>query len=290
MKSKIKRLFIFLGIAVLICFSFYMFYLPHAYLIKFKSELSPFSIYGFINESAIDKKEEGGILFITQLLKNESEEYANLFWEIDYDGDISNVRIKVIFTKEQWKEKIKILTFRSSLLDATFEKIKLIYKEMNDNLNSFRWSSPKDEQISESDCLCVNLESAINEKPRLMNQHVDRLAYYAKTIKNKSPRLYINAINFAEQRFSYEFCFPIDDKDKLGSISEEYYVKHQPNIETKAINFYGNFARTPQFWAKLYDSLRHENKQIRYPIVEEFIDSPFSGKNDTEWLSKIYFY
>ncbi|MGB2223124.1 MAG: hypothetical protein ACPH3F_01785 [Flavobacteriaceae bacterium] len=290
MKSKIKRLFIFLGIAVLTCFSFYMFYLPHAYLIKFKSELTPFSIYGFIHQSMIDEKEEAGTLFITQLLKNENEEYANLLWEIDYDGEISYVRIKVIFTNEQWKEKLKILTFRSNLFDAAFEKIKLMHKEMNDNLKSFRWSSPKHEQISESDCLCVNLESAINEKPRLMNQHVDRLAFFAKNVENKFPRLYINSINFADQRFSYEFCFPINDKEELGTISEEYYVKHQPNIGTKAIDFYGNFAETPQFWAKLYDSLKHENKQIKYPIVEEFIDSPFSGKNDTEWLSKIYFY
>ena len=47
--------------------------------------------------------------------------------------------------------------------------------------------------------------------------------------------------------------------------------------------------QNPPILAKLYDSLRHENKQIRCPIVEEFIDSPFSGKMIQNGFQKYIF-
>ena len=284
-----KKIIFLLGSVVLLGLFIYLFYFPYAYQLKFKSELSPYSIYSFIHENTNDIKEETDMFRMTQILKNEKNQDVKLKWEIEYNGEISQIRIKVNFTKEQWKEKLKLLTFGSTLLDITIERIKEMYTRMSADLNSYRWTMPKSDQLSSSDCLCVFLESKIRDKPRLMNQHVDQLAYYAQNIIPQAPRLYIKSINFLEQSFSYEFCFPLADGEKRNTLPTEYYIKNQPSIGENSSRFYGNFAATPRFWANLYDSLKIEQKEIKYPIAEVFLDSPFSGKEDKEWQSILYF-
>ena len=116
-------------------------------------------------------------------------------------------------------------------MDAAFEKIKLMHKEMNDNLKSFRWSSPKHEQISESDCLCVNLESAINEKPRLMNQHVDRLAFCKMSKTNF--HVYILTPSTLQIKVFLRFCFPIKDKEELGLSQRSIMLSTNQILEQK---------------------------------------------------------
>lgn len=284
-----KKIIFLLGSVVLLGLFIYLFYFPYAYQLKFKSELSPYSIYSFIHENTNDIKEETDMFRMTQILKNEKNQDVKLKWEIEYNGEISQIRIKVNFTKEQWKEKLKLLTFGSALSDITIERIKEMNTRMSADLNSYRWTMPKSDQLSSSDCLCVFLESKIRDKPRLMNQHVDQLAYYAQNIVPQAPRLYIKSINFLEQSFSYEFCFPLTDGEKRNTLPTEYYIKTQPSIGRNSSRFYGNFAATPRFWANLYDSLKIEQKEIKYPIAEVFLDSPFSGKEDKEWQSILYF-
>ena len=289
MQLKMKRLFMFLGIGAFIGLSIYLFVIPYAYVVKFKSELSPLSIYSFVYQNVTDKEEWQDQLHMTQVLKTPDKQDVKLFWEIEYDGEISEITIKIIFTKNQWQEKLKILVLNASLFDATLTRIKEIYREMNDDIESFGWTTPKNDQLNGSDCLCVDLESTWREKPRLMNEHVDRLAYYAQNVTNRSPRLYIRSINFLDQFFAYSFCFPVDHRLNQNEIPDGYFYKKQPNIGVNSIDFYGNFAATQRFWANLYDSLKLNHKEIKYPVVEEFLDSPFSGKDDKEWHSKLYF-
>lgn len=289
MQPKIKQFFMFLAIGAFIGLSMYLFVVPFAYLVKFKSELPPLSIYSFVDQNVTDKEEWQDKLHMTQVLETPDKQDVKLFWEIEYDGEISAVTIKIIFTENQWREKLKILVLNAPLLDSALTRIKEIYKEMKEDMESFGWTIPKNDQLNGSDCLCVDLESTFREKPRLMNEHVDRLAYYAQNVANRSPRLYIRSINFLDQFFAYSFCFPVDHRVHQKEIPDGYFYKKQPNIGTNSIDFYGNFAATQRFWANLYDSLKLNQKEIKYPVVEEFLDSPFSGKDDKEWHSKLYF-
>lgn len=289
MNLNIKQSFIFLGIGSLVGLSIYLFFLPYAYLVKFKSEHSPLSIYSFVHQNVIETEELQDKLHMTQVIETENEQDINLFWEIKYDGEISEIKIKIIFTENQWIEKLKILVLNADLFDSTLTRIKGIYKELNEDIESFDWATPKNGQLNGSDCLCVDLKSTFKEKPRMMNEHVDHLAYYAQNVNNRSPRLYISSINFLEQSFSYSFCFPVSHPLKQKELPEDYFYKKQPSIGANSVDFYGNFASTYRYWAHLYDSLKLDDKEIKYPIVEEFLDSPFSGKDDKEWHSKLYF-
>jgi len=52
---------------------------------------------------------------------------------------------------------------------------------------------------------------------------------------------------------------------------------------------FGNYSQTFRGWFKVLERTAFLNKEIQYPIVEEFKDSPFSGTPDTEWESILYF-
>ena len=219
-------------------------------------------------------------------MKNED---TQLHWRVESGNKGSDVQIKIVFNESNLKEKIRILTFRSSLLEKILKRIKKMYKSMSDDFKSFSWTTPLNDKLPEIDCLCIQLDSKIREKPKFMNQNVDLLAYHAQNQSKLPPKLYINDIDFINQMFSYEFCFPIGKSGVFKPIPEEFYIKKQIVSTSHSIDFYGNFAATQRFWAKLYDSLRLENDKIGYPVVEEFLDSPFSGKDDKEWKSKLYF-
>ena len=281
-KSIISIICFSIGLAILI----YLFFMPYAYIVNFKTSQSPIYVYSFVHENTLDIYEKEKVIYFTQILKNED---AQLHWRVKSSNKGSDVRIKIVFNKSNLKEKIRILTFRSSSLKKIVKRIKKIYKSMSDDFKSFSWTTPLNDKLPEIDCLCIQLDSKIREKPKFMNQNVDLLAYHAQNQSKLPPKLYINDIDFINQMFSYEFCFPIGKSGVFKPIPEEFYVKKQIVSTSHSIDFYGNFAATQRFWAKLYDSLRLENDKIGYPVVEEFLDSPFSGKDDKEWKSKLYF-
>ena len=285
----IKKLLLIVLATIGAGFIGYLFFAPYAYVVRFTSSHSPYSIYSFVYENTSKSTETTNGLKLRQTLEFENKQDVYLHWDIHYDGNISDVTIKVNFTESTIIEKLRILTFRSTLLHPILKRIKGIHGKMLEDRKSFQWTKPKTDQLFECECLCVGLASKIRKKPQLMNQHVDALAHYAQNNTNNSPRLYINDIDFAEQSFSYEFCFPISENGVIHPIPDDYYIKKQAEVSLNSIDFYGNFAATPRFWAKLYDSLKTEEKTIKFPIIEVFLDSPFSGKSDKDWHSKIYF-
>ncbi len=268
----------------------YLFFIPYAYVIRLKSDYAPFAVYSFISDHSTQIEEKDGILLVSHVLQNVNDEIpVNLLWKIKSDGDYSNIKINVSFSKNQYLEKLKVLLFRSSLLKNTIERIKAIQKNMQKELSFQHWSFVENDYLPASTCLCTSLSSKMRDKPKLMNAHVDELAFYSQNIANKPPRLYINEIDFLNQSFVYEFCFPLNESGVRQPLPEAYYVKKQPRLGSSSVNYYGNYAATPRAWSNIYDSLRLENKQINFPIAEVFIDSPFSGKEDKDWLCKIYF-
>ena len=285
-KLRIKSIIFIISFSIGLAIFIYLFFIPYAYIINFKTSQSPLSVYSFVHENTLDIYEKEKGIDFTQILKNED---TQLHWKVESNDKGSNVRIKIVFKKSNLKEKIRILTFRSSLLEKIVKRIKKIYKSMSDDFKSFSWTTPLNDKLPEIDCLCIQIDSKIREKPKLMNQNVDLLAYHAQNQSKLPPKLFINDIDFINQKFSYEFCFPIGKGGVYKPIPEEFYIKKQIVSTSHSIDFYGNFAATQRFWAKLYDSLKLENGKINYPVVEEFLDSPFSGKNDKEWKSKLYF-
>lgn len=267
----------------------YIFLIPYAYVIKLKTEHAPYAVYGFIQENATDIEDNNGVLYVTEVLENEHGSGVKLLWEISSTGNGSAIKIKVRFTENRQKEKLKILTLSSRRLKNIIERVKQIQRKMHEEVNMQRWVMNEDDRLPPAKCLCVALDSKITKKPMLMNEHVDNLAFYVQNVKNNPPRLYINSIDFLNQSFQYEFCYPLLNNNLNAPFPDPYYIKNQPEIGTNSLDFYGNFAATFRAWAKLHDSLQLEEKQIDYPIAELFLDSPFSVKKETEWHSKIFF-
>lgn len=285
-KLRIKSIISIICFSVGLAIFIYLFFMPYAYVVNFKTSQSPISVYSFVHENSLDICENEKGIYFTQILKNED---TQLHWRVESGNKGSDVQIKIVFNESNLKEKIRILTFRSSLLEKILKRIKKMYKSMSDDFKSFSWTTPLKNKLSEINCLCIQLDSKIREKPKLMNQNVDLLAYHSQNKLKLPPKLYINDIDFINQKFSYEFCFPIGKSGVYKPLPEEFYIKKQIVSTSHSIDFYGNFAATQRFWAKLYDSLRLENDKISYPVVEEFLDSPFSGIDDKEWKSKLYF-
>ena len=230
MNLNIKQSFIFLGLGALVGLSIYLFFLPYAYLVKFKSEHSPLSIYSFVQQNVIETEEWQDKLHMTQVIETENEQDINLFWEIEYDGEISEIKIKIIFTENQWIEKLKILVLNADLFDSTLTRIKDIYKELNEDIESFDWATPKNGQLNGSDCLCVDLKSTFKEKPRMMNEHVDHLAYYAQNVQQSISTLIYQLNQLLRTILFIFFLFPSKSSIKTKGIARRLLLQKNNQV------------------------------------------------------------
>ena len=180
-KLRIKSIISIICFSVGLAIFIYLFFMPYAYVVNFKTSQSPISVYSFVHENTLDIYENEKGIYFTQILKNED---TQLHWRVESGNKGSDVQIKIVFNESNLKEKIRILTFKSSLLEKILKRIKKIYKSMSDDFKSYSWTTPLNDKLPEIDCLCIQLDSKIREKPKLMNQNVDLLAYHAQNQSN----------------------------------------------------------------------------------------------------------
>lgn len=74
----------------------------------------------------------------------------------------------------------------------------------------------------------------------------------------------------------------------VTSEDETLFVKEQPAIKGYAQAFFGNFSQSHPRWFKTIQKLEILEKQIQFPAVEVFYDSPFSFSPENEWKSILY--
>jgi len=273
----------------LMFFSFLIFvwFLKFNYKIRFKTHHAPLSVYFFLDNTNSKMKYTDGIVSLeTDPLESSKISFQ---WEITPTENGSYVETSLILLQNSFYEKIKILSKKSELFDESLLYIESFRDNLVKDYQSFRWNKPVIDSLDSALCLCINISSKISEKANQMNKNIDALAEQLFNQNKNPPRLYIHELDIYNQTLNFDFCFPISNTTKPLKVESPYFIKTFEKIEGNSIRFFGNYGGTYRGWFSMLANIENLNKNLSYPFVEVFFDSPFSGSSDKEWMSKTYY-
>lgn len=289
-----KRVFNFKTGAIFVlltCIVGYFTLLPFDYKITFKSTNAPWLFYHIIQlnqqEVTLIKQGENELAFES---KPKEDSNYRLVWNMQsLENEETSVEVEVHFTQNRISEKMKILLGQSHAVNQTLDELKKLTDGLVTESSQYRWDTLQEDQIGSASCLCKSIESKISEKANQMNKNIDGIARYLPIGKKDPPRLYINDMDLEEQTIQFDFCFPLPKKYELPELKDEtLFVTEQPAIKGYAQAFFGNFSQSHRGWFKAIQKLEIVEKQIQFPAVEVFYDSPFSFSPENKWKSILY--
>lgn len=269
---------------------YYFFVLPYDYQVRFSTHNAPWLIYHLVKINQEDTqfiKEEDKRLVFSSSSKNKKTSYRYT-WELEQENDETVVRVKAVFTKERWKEKVLLLFGNSSHVKSMVNEIKSFTTEIVNSSKEYKWEKPVAGTLPAANCLCTTISARIEDKASQMNQTISMLSSYLPDGKKSPPRLYITALDLEKQNMKFDFCFPFEKLPIKTIDNNSIFITFKPEIKGEVIKFYGNYSQTHRAWFS-YMASKSITTRTELNFVEVFYDSPFGGIEQTKWKSEVYF-
>lgn len=279
----IKRVFGFsLVLAILI-----LFFLPYTNKISFKIDIDPISVlYLMGKENYLKELDDKEVVFSEYSLDSQGKsfEYSTRV------KDIGNGQSYLSFTLDYGNDRLQRrinnwLGINRDFTDFKF-KIRETRSSISTELSKFDLGPIELDSIESSKCICKRFVSNIDQKASLMNLNIDRLASNLGSGPKIPPILVIDSLNFVADRLDFSLCFPF--KGEITKDTE--FITRELDLDklNYSAEFTGNYSLSHYNWARLYYKL-FESGKLKYPLIETYLDNPFSLSNDRNWRSIVLF-
>ncbi|MFS4468629.1 GyrI-like domain-containing protein [Maribacter sp. 2210JD10-5] len=293
MKRGIGITLVIIAIGVL----WYLFFKPQDYRINVEVN----SIPGTINQSlklwstnlGTNSKitQNKDFNHLTQTIQVSADSTDQLEWFIESLND-STSRIKVDVTDLQHSLGNKI---QIPFSDTDFEKrsrktVRNFIEKLREHEKSFQITLVGNEELLSTSCACIAIESSQYEKAGEMMKGFPLLntVFAQNEIQlNGLPFIKINDWNMLENRISYDFCYPIIQKDDMPFIKGVSYKSFEGGKALKAI-YNGNYISSDRAWYALLDYAKKENIEVEPKPIEFFFNNPNMGGDELSWKTEVF--
>lgn len=102
-----------------------------------------------------------------------------------------------------------------------------------------------------------------------------------------TPFIEVTNWNKITDSITYNFCFPIKNKENLPQFKDVQYKRF---LERKAIKatYHGNYITSDRAWYRLLSYAKENNIEVLEQPFEVFYDNPSSGGNERNWRAEIF--
>jgi hypothetical protein len=279
----LKRVFGFsLVLAILI-----LFFLPYTNKISFKIDIDPISVlYLMGKENYLKDLDNKEVIFSEYLVDSQGNNFEYSTKVEDIGNGRSNLRFTLDYGNSRFKRRINNwLGINSDYIDFK-SKIVETRSSISKELSKFDLGSIELDSIESSKCICKRFVSRIDQKASLMNLNIDLLASNLRSRPKIAPIVVIDNLDFVTDRLDFSLCFPL--MEQIDSV--EGFIIRELDLENLiySAEFVGNYSLSHYNWLRLYYNL-FESGKLKYPLIETYLDNPFSLSNDRNWISKVFF-
>ncbi len=282
---------------------YYIFVKQYDYQFRFKAKYGPATVYQEIldwenftstdtlqNIKVIDKEPYSGIL--QQVLLNNNNSLL-MQWEFEYLNDsVTQVIVHTLDKKNQVRNRIEILNpFKKSDYLATLkENLSAFNVSLNTRQKAYKITMADTATSPPYNCACVTSKTSVTKKARAMMATIRTIEAYLLENELKlqgSPLLKVTHWDIEKNDIVFDFCFPIELRDKLKE-NEEIKLKHIKSSKSLHAVFNGNYRQSHLAWFDLYEKAQRENIVVDPLPLEVYFDNPMTGNESVGWRADIY--
>ncbi len=288
-----------IGVLILIlCFStlgWYLFIKEYDYMITFKVNMAPGSIYNKLKNLGSDV--DGRMIYgdntifesIKQEIKVEDDEVV-LDWHFNSVADtITKVSVGIMSQNNTIQNRLQVLT-------GTSKTVKEVKSDLIDFRNVIKQYTDRfkvlTNGISTTPAMRVLSVSSQTKRSRKASEMI-RLngEFYAKisdSLKIGSyPILKITNWDIKTDAIDIDFGFPIIRKETLPNPLGTKYINIDSRKALKA-TYYGNYRNSDEAWFVLLEYAKKHNIIIEEKPLEIFYNNPMQGGDELAWKAEIF--
>ena len=296
-KNKILLTIVLLGSLV-----WYLFIKPHDYIVRFKIQTSPGTLFSALEEwSMINQQKNIFSYKINNKVPFKSLRQTLYVNEMDLEIDwsfesLTDSTTQVIAGITEKKNSIynritapfAITSFKKMILELVQDykngiedqlkkkfKVTVVGVDLTPELN-YAYIEYKNIQIR-------------NKARQMMKKDFKLLTYINKhdLKKGEFPFLLVNNWNLDKNTIDFRYCFPVK---RIDSIPYSKDIKFDTLTSKKALKviYNGNYSTSDKGWFALHEYAKRHNINVTNKLVEIYHDNPNFSGDEINWKTEVY--
>lgn len=281
--------FVIVGIAT------YLFLYPYDYMVRFEVPTTVGTLNQSLKSWQLTKE---NIKFIPSESVNKVQQEITYgdsthiyTWKLKpLNATTSKVILGVKDKKNSISNKLKVPFGETFIKDRSEAVAKDFYDGLKDHLDSFEVTIDGESVTPPSFAAYVTIKGTQIQKASGMMKYYGYLSQIMLKdgIEPKGPPfIEVTDWNQATDSITYNFCFPIKNKEGLPQFPE---VKYKRLFEKKALKatYNGNYITSDRAWYALKAYAKEEGITLEDKPFEIFYNNPSTGANERNWKAEIF--
>lgn len=289
-----KAISLFLGLLV-IAAVWYFFVKKNDYIVRFEAP----STVGTINQSIKSWKltKKNSTISPSEKLQRVQQQLTygdsvhDYTWELKPVTDsTTKVLLGVKDKNNSLANRLQVLLGNPFIRTQTEANAKDFYEGLKDHLDDFDVSIEGESIIPPSYAAYVTINGTQIGKAGGMMKYYSYLSQIMLKdgIEPKgTPFIEVTNWNQTTDSITYNFCFPIKNKENLPQFPEVQYKRLYERKALKA-TYHGNYITSDRAWYRLLAYAKENNIDVLEEPFEIFYNNPSSGGNERNWKAEIF--
>ena len=290
--KKALTLFLVLLIAVSL---WYFFIKPNDYIVRFKAPTT----VGTVNQSikywqlTKDNSTQGAseTLDVVKQSFTYGDSTHHYTWKLKPITDSTTaVTLAAKDESNSLANRIKVLGGDTFIKKQTETTAKDFYEGLKDHLSDFDVTVEGESAIPPKFAAYITINGTQLEKAGGMMKYYGYLSQIMlkEGIEPQgTPFIEVTNWNQTTDSITYNFCFPIKNKQNLPQFPE---VQYKRSFERKALKatYHGNYITSDRAWYRLLSYAEENNIELINEPFEIFYNNPSTGGNERNWKAEIF--
>ena len=212
-------------------------------------------------------------------------------WKLEKTNDSTTLVIaKIKDQQHSFIQNLQVPFSKNAFVKQSISIVKAFSETLIQNQKNYRLSDVTEAIIPSKNSICIAMKSTTDTKARMMSKGIITLMEYIKsnTIEIKdNPLLEITDWDIEKDSISFNFCFPIEEKENYPE-GKEVFIKKTKEKEALKVVFNGNYKISYMAWFQIMDYAETHHIDIENLPTEIYLNDPHSGGSDLDWTAEVY--
>ncbi|MCB0375474.1 MAG: GyrI-like domain-containing protein, partial [Sinomicrobium sp.] len=212
-------------------------------------------------------------------------------WIIKRENDsVTRVTALIKDEKNSLLQKLQVPFYKNAFLKRNIATVKKVRDKLKENTKYYKVAPVEKDSIPAVYCAYIPLSCRLWEKANTMIGNIHIITDYIKdnaiTLAG-DPFLEITGWDLQEDTITFNFCFPVEERD---GYPENGIVKFRKTKARAALKtrFNGNYKISDSAWYTLIDYAQTNAIPIEKLPFEVYLNDPHAGGNELEWQAEVY--
>lgn len=290
-----KRFFTTLFILGILAAAWYLFIKEYDYQINFKGAYGPASIYyDLLDAEASNTENITAKKNFTNIIQHKTlgDTLYTFEWLLKPETDsTTQITVNIKDESNPFAARLNVL---NPFDDFYSSNLKHYFIQFNKNLSqaqsAYAVKLGNKEKFEGGYCICASSRNKLNKKATEMTGLLSVIQQFFDKNNVKpsgNPLLYVSNWDVDNSEITFEFCFPINQRDSLETTTGTT-LKTLPSFNALTAEFTGNYAFSHRSWADLLLKAKREDIPVKKNLIEVYYNNPMVEIEATKWKSKIY--